>query len=152
MVRFVAMHAAFVLLAVAASGCSPRRALPSSTMAPYGGPSGGRVITAEVIAQSSAKTAWDVLRDLGGPLSWRETSSGDPRSVRSSRGRTSILNPSGDTPQLIIDGVRVNDFRMLRQIPAGSVALIRVLGAIEATTFFGTGSVGGAIILDTKKD
>ena len=153
MVRSFAVHAAALLLAAAAPGCSSSGALPAtSAPQPATGPTGGRVITASAIAQSAARNAWEVVRDLGGNLSWRESSSGDPRTVRSRRGRSSIVNASADTPQLIVDGVRVNDYRMLRQIPASAIERVRVLGAIEATTYFGTGSVGGAIIIETKND
>jgi outer membrane cobalamin receptor len=43
----------------------------------------------------------------------------------------------------------MNDFAMLRQIPARSVESIRILSGIDGTTYQGTNAGGGVIIIAT---
>lgn len=108
----------------------------------------GRVITAEQIRKSTATNAWEVLKIAASPLSLGEKN-GEPTSVRSRRGRSSLVISSADVPILIVDGTRMSDFAMLRQIPAFSIESIRILNGIEGTTHHGTNAGGGVIIVAT---
>ncbi len=106
-----------------------------------------RVITAEQIRKSGATDAWDALRRVGNHLSMRETSSGQPSRL-SNRGPSSILLSS--EPLVVIDGVRMIDFRTLNSVPANIISSIRILPGYEATTRYGTGAGNGVIVVETK--
>lgn len=106
-----------------------------------------RVITADEIEKSGATDAWEVLRKAGTYLSFRESYSGAP--VRMSRrGRSSIY--LDETPVVIVDGVRLIDFRALQQIRAQAILTVRILTGVQATAWHGNGAGGGAIVIETK--
>ncbi len=107
----------------------------------------GRLITADEIEKSGATDAWEVLRKTGTYLSFRESYSGAPvRMTR--RGRSSIY--LDDTPVVIVDGVRLIDFRALQQIRAQAISTVRILTGVEATAWHGNSAGGGAIVIETK--
>jgi len=64
------------------------------------------------------------------------------------RGRTSFL--LDDAPTILIDGVRVPDFRALDDIDAQSILTIYIYDGIEGTTYYGTNSGSGVIVIQTK--
>jgi outer membrane cobalamin receptor len=107
----------------------------------------GRVITAEQIRKSGATNAWDALRRVGTHLTMRETSNGQPARLMN-RGPSSILLSSD--PLVVIDGVRMIDFRTLDQVPAQIISSIRILAGHEGTTRYGTGAGNGVIVVETK--
>ena len=64
------------------------------------------------------------------------------------RGRASLyLN---DSPAVLLDGVRIPDFRTLEDIDAQSILVIYIYDGIEGTTYYGTNSVSGVILIKTK--
>jgi outer membrane cobalamin receptor len=136
--RGATLAAAVVFLAA----CSPARGRLDGT------PPAGRLITADQIRKTSATNAWEVLKNSASPLSLAERN-GEPANVRSRRGRSSLVLSQADVPILIVDGTRMNDFTLLRQIPAGSIESIRILNGIEGTTYQGTNAGGGVIIVAT---
>jgi len=73
-----------------------------------------------------------------------------PRWLRS-RGVMSINNPTPTSPVVYIDQVRHGHVNTLRQIEAGSVLELRYLSAGDATTRFGTGHPGGAILVSIRR-
>ena len=105
-----------------------------------------KVITADQIAASRARTAWDALRLLVTNVQFREPRGQQPRMTR--RGRASIYLE--DQVNVLIDGVRVYDLKMLQEMPASDILTIEVLTGLDATTYFGGGSTGGAIVIRTK--
>lgn len=106
----------------------------------------GRVITAEQIRKSGATNAWDALRKTGTHLTMRETSNGQPSRLMN-RGPSSILLSSD--PVVVIDGLRMIDFRTLNSVPAEIIASIRILAGHEGTTRYGTGAGNGVIVVET---
>jgi hypothetical protein len=54
------------------------------------------------------------------------------------------------TAKVIVDGTPHGELDVLRQIPAAMVMEIRHLSAPDATTRFGTGYEGGAILVTTR--
>ena len=112
-------------------------------------PSSGRVITAEDIQRTGATNAWDALKECGAPVSLRERWDGEPAGLQSKRGRSSMVIRSSDTPVVLLDGARLNDFRSLKQIAAHSIFEIRILSGIEGTVREGTNAGGGVIIIQT---
>lgn len=123
--------------------CAGRRPAPSTLV----GPAGGRLITAEMIEATGANTMWDALRLAVPNVSFRETSRGTPARV-THRGRSSIyLN---DQPRVVLDGASLTDYRVLDQMPARDLLSIELLSGIHGTTYYGTGSGSGVIILRTK--
>ena len=133
---------ALVLAAVAAGGCGGAR----SGIEQSNAPSGGKVITAEEIAASGAKTAWDAVRLVVPYLQLRERG-GTPTGIQR-RGRASIY--LDDQVRLMVDNVRIPDIALLAQIPAGDVLTIELLSGLDATTLYGANSTSGAIIIHTK--
>ena len=108
----------------------------------------GKLITAEMIEKSGAATAWDALRRSGTHLSFRENMRGEPTSL-TYRGRSSIYLSSA--PLVMLDGIRVSNYTVLRDVPAQTVALIRILTGVDGTKYYGTGGGNGVILVQTKK-
>jgi outer membrane cobalamin receptor len=130
-------------LVVALLGCGPRIGSRSAGLvAP-----GTFLITAEQIERSGVHTAWDVLKHDAPMLLMQEDRNGDPASI-SRRGRTSFL--LGEAPLVMLDGVRVPDFRALASIAAASITSITIYDGVESTTYYGTGAVSGVIAIKTK--
>ena len=109
----------------------------------------GRVITEEMIAGTSAATAWDVIQQTGFFRMLSEPGS-SRFGIHSRRGKTSVLLVYSDVPRLIVDGARVSDLSQLRQISAGSIAWIQLLGGIEGGAEEGTNSGGGVLRVVSK--
>src|SRR6266550_5416083 len=127
---------------VGAAGCGGARAGIEQSNAP----SAGTVITADKIAASGAKTAWDAVRFTVPSVQLRE-SRGKPSRIQR-RGRASIY--LDDQVRVMVDNVRILDITVLDQIPASDVLSIEVLNALDATTYYGAGSTSGLIIIRTK--
>lgn len=132
----------FLLLLSSLAGCSVIQAGQQSTRAPA-----GRVITAAQIERSGATDAWDVLKRSSTSLSLSERGNGEPSRI-ARRGQSSII--LRDVPRVIVDGTEMSDFRHLRQIPANSIATMRILTGIQGTTYYGTNSGSGVIVIHTK--
>src|SRR5690348_2888792 len=109
-------------------------------------PSAGKVITAEMIAASGAKTAWDAVRKTVPNVQLRERDGQPARIVR--RGRASIY--LDDQVRVILDNTPVYDIRVLDQVPANNVLSIEVLSGFDATTHYGGTSTSGVISVRTQ--
>ena len=110
-------------------------------------PPGAFLITAEQIQKSGAHTAWQVLRQSAPMLQASDDRNGRPARL-GRRGHTSFL--LDDAPTILIDGVRVPDFRALDDIDAQSILTIYIYDGIEGTTYYGTNSGSGVIVIQTK--
>jgi hypothetical protein len=95
------------------------------------------LITAEEIAASTARDAFEVVQLLR--PAWLVT-----------RGIASPNNPRSNVPAAYINNSRLGDIENLRNVSAMSIAEIRLLSPNDATTLYGTGHVGGAIMVKTK--
>ena len=104
-----------------------------------------RVLDADRIHRSGATTAWDAIRLL--VPSYR---------VQSNRGSSLRMFGPPDARhfessiRLMIDGHQIRDLDALQAIPAEEVIAIHLLSATEAGTYFGPGSGGGAIVVQTR--
>jgi len=125
-----------------AAGCGGARGGIEQSNAP----SGGRVITADDIAASGAKTAWDAVRLTVPNVQLRENRGRAARIQR--RGRASIY--LDDQVRVIVDNVRVTDIRVLEQVAASDILTIEVLSGLDATTYYGGTSTSGVILIKTK--
>ena len=111
-------------------------------------PSGGQYIGAQQIAESNARSVWDALRLTVKGISFLESGrTSTPARIRR-RGASSLT--LRDEPQIYIDQVRVSDFSVLRGMPATDVESIRVLSGIDATTYYGSNSGDGVILIRTR--
>lgn len=128
-----------LLSALACAGALAACAVAPAPTGPQ--PSKGRLITAEQIQRSGARTAWDVLERQPGLL---RMGAGYATSYRAVPG-----GPSSGEPLLLVDGARMTDLGALRQIPAESVQSIEYLSAVNAPTIRGPGSANGVIIVRT---
>src|SRR5207253_10984251 len=109
-------------------------------------PSGARLITAEAIAKSGAKTAWDVLRLTVPNVQLREVR-GQPARIQR-RGRASIYQE--DQVRVILDHVPVEELQVLKQVAASDILTIEVLTGLDATTRYGGASTTGVILISTN--
>ena len=104
-----------------------------------------RVLDAERIHRSGATTAWDAIRLL-------------VPTYRMWAARTTSLRMFSPTDaahfeastRLMIDGHQIRDLDALQAIPAEEVIAIHLLSATEAGVYFGPGSGGGAIVVQTR--
>ena len=125
-----------------AAGCGGARGGIEQSNAP----SGGRVISADDIAASGAKTAWDAVRLTVPNVQLRENRGRPTRIQR--RGRASIY--LDDQVRVMVDNVRVTDIRVLEQVAASDILTIEVLSGLDATTYYGGTSTSGVILIKTK--
>ena len=95
------------------------------------------VITAEEIARTRPGTAYDVVEALR------------PEFLRS-RGPVST-DGTQEYAVVYLDGVRAGGLIELRRVPAEVLAEIRYISGPDATTRYGTGHAGGAILITTKR-
>jgi len=131
-------------LVISLTACASVHPLTSADV-----PVNGKVITEQMIAGTSAATAWDVVQQSGYFRMVSDPATGRS-GVHSHRGRTSILLTGSDVPRLIIDGARVSDLGRLRDIPASSIAWIELLGSIAGASEEGTNSNAGVIRVVSK--
>ena len=54
-------------------------------------------------------------------------------------------------PVVYVDNIRLGDVETLRSVPAGDIAEMRLLNDRDADFRYGTGHVGGAIAVTTKR-
>lgn len=122
-------------------GCSgtPREARPPAPRSSF-------LVSAQMIQESGAATAWEALRLTVPVLQFKERRGLPVRISR--RGRSSIL--LDDQPRVIVDFVHVYDLRLLDMMPAMDIATIEVLSGLEATTYYGGSSSSGVIVIRTK--
>jgi hypothetical protein len=95
------------------------------------------LLLADEIGRTSAVTAYDAVRQLR------------PEWLRR-RGRSSIQTPRAEVLVVYLDGVRFGGPEALRTLTIGGIREIRYLDANDATTRFGTGHAGGALLIQTK--
>jgi outer membrane cobalamin receptor len=127
---------------VGVAGCGGARGAVEQENAP----SGGTVITADKIAASGAKTAWDAILFTAPNVQLRE-SRGKPTRIQR-RGRASIY--LDDQVRVMVDNVRISDLRLLEQIAASDIMTIEILSGLDATTYYGGTSTSGVIVIKTK--
>ncbi len=95
-------------------------------------------ITREEIAQIQVTSAYEAIQQLR------------PEFFRS-RGVRSMASGDASVAAVYVDGVRQGGLEALRNIPKETVEDIRYLSATDATTQFGTGHAGGAILVRTRR-
>lgn len=127
------------------TGCASVQPLDASRVAPA-----GRIITQEMISSYSVANAWEVLRKVGAYRTSRDDGPSSPPGIRSSRGRSSLLLANADVPKIILDGARITDFRVLRDVAASSIAWIQLLNGMDGTLYEGTNSGAGVILIVTR--
>lgn len=95
-------------------------------------------ITLEEIESTPVGNAYDVVRALR------------PEFLRS-RGVASVRSGSPEYAIVYVDGVRTGGLGELRRVPREQLEEIRYLSGSDATTMYGTGHGGGAILVVTKR-
>lgn len=142
----IAARSAFLGASLAVlPGCASIRPLDATLAEPA-----GRFITEEMIATYPASNAWEVLRHTGLYRMSRDAVTGRPDEIKSRRGGTSFLLYGSDIPRIIVDGARITDLRVLRDIPSGSIAWIQLLNGMDGTIQEGTNSGAGVILIVSK--
>ena len=130
------------LVVAVSSGCSSSGTSNKATGAPHAPSRQQDVITAAEIAEraSEASNALQIVQKLR------------PQML-ATRGRFSPADSTeaGGRPRVVVDGVAYGPIENLANLNAISVGEIRYLNATDATTRFGTGYVGGVILVTTKK-
>lgn len=108
-------------------------------------PRPGTLITADVIVESGAKTAWDAVRLTVPNVQLRERRGRAVGILR--HGQASIYR--NDQVRVILDHVRIDDLQVLQQVSAGDILTIEVFTGLDATTYFGASSTAGAVVITT---
>jgi hypothetical protein len=126
----VVAWATLALVAVAACASGAQRGERATSPDPD-------VLLGDEIQTTTAVTARDAVRQLR------------PHWLRR-RGPISLRNPNADAVVVYLDGVRLGGPESLRTIGASSVLMIRHLNASDATTRFGAGHAGGALLVQTN--
>lgn len=125
---WLATPLALVLLAGCASGGIAAR---------EGGARSQNVIESEQIEATNHQTAYEVVRSLR-PAWLRDR----PRSV---------TNPDASEVAVYVDGVRVGGISALAQVRAQNIDRMEFMSPSDATTRYGTGHSGGAILIMTRR-
>jgi outer membrane cobalamin receptor len=106
----------------------------------------GTIVTREEIVESGARTMWEAITRTVRFAQFQESGRGKPSGVRR-RGASSILL-SEDMP-IYIDQVRVGDIQILASLSARDIDRIQILNGVDATTYYGTNSGDGVILIFT---
>ncbi len=93
-------------------------------------------VTGEELMATHATTLYDAIQQIR------------PEFLRS-RGISSIQNPQAGVPRVFVDNVEMGDIQFLKTLNPGDVAEVQRLSAEQATTRWGTGFVGGALLVFT---
>ena len=107
----------------------------------------GRVVTAEDIAQSDARSAWEALGLLGAYIRLEEDSRRRPVRI-TARGRSSILLRS--EPLVFMDGVRMVEYTVLKNMDSSLIQQIELVTGPQASIRYGTNAGHGVIVITTK--
>lgn len=133
-----------MLLMGAAVACGP-----SNHLRPPLAPDGSLIYTADDIAKMQVASAWDVVA-WSGEMDMTEATDGRAATIRNRKGRSSLLLASSDMPLLIVDGSRVEDPRVLKEISAASIGTLSITDGLHSAIPQGTNSTGGVITVITK--
>lgn len=106
-------------------------------------------ISAEEIARSGFRNAWDLLRARARRYDFYEDRYGRPRGIMTRRGRSTINMADSDTPMILVDGARLSDFGALRDLPTDAIFSIELLNGISGTVSQGTNAAAGVIYIHT---
>jgi len=137
-----ARYLALASLGALAVACHPRPLALGSA------PSAGRIVISQAeIQHSGGLTAWDVLKKELPEFTFHENARGEPTRLER-RGQSSIL--LNDAPMIFLDGARMTDYHTLTQVLASTLQRIEILDGVEATTYYGTDAVDGAILIFSK--
>jgi hypothetical protein len=114
-------------------------ALSDCATATQGGarPASRRILLADEMRSVAATDAYEAVQRLR------------PEWLRR-RGQISIQDPTAGEVVVYLDGVRFGGPRSLESLRAESVVQMEYLDASDATTRFGTGHGGGAILVRTR--
>jgi hypothetical protein len=123
-------------------GCAP-------SLRPPGDNAQIGLISADEIARSASTNAWDLLRNRARQYEFSEDQYGRPRAVRTRRGRSTISVASADIPLIIIDGARLIDLGVLRDLSTESIQSVELLSGIGGTVSQGTNAGAGVIYIHT---
>jgi len=126
--RFIIVTAALSLATACASSGAGRRQSQRGD---------ANLITREQLLRTGASNADDAVRMLR------------PSFLRA-HGNATMRDPGGVPPVLYLDDTRLGGIEHLRDIDIEHVLEIRYVDAIEATTRFGQGHTGGAILVTTR--
>ncbi|MDB4947652.1 MAG: hypothetical protein JWM27_301 [Gemmatimonadetes bacterium] len=133
------LQGATILLATACA--------PAATARRSGPPPDTHVMSADQIAASGARTAWEVLRHSG-RLHLSETADGRPTGVLSDHGRSSLY--LDDAPLILVDGIRIIDISILYTMRAEQIERVRFLNGTDGTIAHGTGAGSGVVEIETR--
>lgn len=112
--------------------------LAACSSAPAGSSRDRDRITVTEIEATNVASAYDVVQALR------------PEFLRS-RGVSSVRSGSPETAIVYVDGVRAGGLGELRRVPREQLEEISYMSGSDATTMYGTGHGGGAILVVTKR-
>lgn len=117
--------------------------------APSYAQAGNQRFSSDDIVKSGSTNAWDFLRRNARRYDFVEDRYGTPRNIKTRRGTSTISMSGSDTPMVIVDGARIIDFVVLRDLTSDSIQSIELLNGINGTAAHGTNAVAGVIYIHT---
>lgn len=120
---------AIAIVTVSGAGCATTAPLRQD-------PCSGQITRAELLQVGAGSSAWEAIRSLR------------PSFLRS-RAPATPANGGRPTPIVVVDNLQPEDLSQLRLIPTADILSVQHLSGPEATTRYGTGAVGGAIVVTT---
>jgi len=126
------------LLVSTGCGIKGRQASPPQNL--------GRIVTHEEIVRTGASTMWEALVQTVRYVRFEETIAGSPQ--RAGRRGESSMALSDDMP-IYLDHVKILTLDLLASLPAKDIDYIQVINGVEATTYYGTNSGDGVILIHT---
>ena len=99
------------------------------------------LVTQQMITESNARTAWDVVQLRA------------PQLLASTRNYHSMASGFGvgGQPLLVIDGSRTRDLAQLSQIPAEWIVAVHILNDTDGAMYYGTPGSYGVIVVETRQ-
>jgi hypothetical protein len=96
------------------------------------------LLTGDQLRETNVGNVYDALRRLR------------PQWLRS-RGSASIVSPESTEAVVYVSGIRRGEPRTLQNVSLDQVQRVEFIDARDATTRFGTGHAGGAILVDVDR-
>ena len=109
------------------------------------------VISSAEIARSASTNVWDLLRRRASQYDFSEDRYGHPRQITTKRGRSTLILAASDTPLVLVDGARLTDVSVLRDMPTDSIESIELQNGISGTSQQGTNACAGVIYIHTRE-
>jgi outer membrane cobalamin receptor len=109
-----------------------------------------RVLNETRITASHQPNVWLFLRDNLPQFSFVAGGNGQPLTIRSPRGQSSMVLTDADAAMVIVDGTRLISLDVLQQMPLDAIVRVEIQTGATGTTLQGTNAGAGVIYIHTR--